>query len=190
MNYLPIVAYCDLFPCLLSGILSLLFGSLIAIVEILYPHKFSTILLVDYDTPYNYFVAHKDTQEVDSTGFRKSYKFGQDNRAFEQSLERGTDAKLVSSNPSAGIVGTGDRTAAVHGTAERKQKRQHVVGWKQSLTDVAGEEKNVVADDGKGIRHPRLTRYVLHFRLGLAWSVGKPRNICRTFFQIRVSSIA
>lgn len=42
---------------LIGGILAVLVGGAMAVVDILYPSKFATILEVDYDTPYRYFVA-------------------------------------------------------------------------------------------------------------------------------------
>lgn len=38
---------------LVAGILCLIVGLIIAIMDMIYPHKFSTILEVDYDTPYD-----------------------------------------------------------------------------------------------------------------------------------------
>ncbi|XP_064456410.1 dual oxidase maturation factor 1-like [Ornithodoros turicata] len=42
---------------LLIGILAVVVGGIMAVVDIIYPSKFATILEVDYDTPYRYFVA-------------------------------------------------------------------------------------------------------------------------------------
>lgn len=43
---------------LAAGSLSVVVGAVITIVDILFPNKFSTILEVDYDTPYRYFVGN------------------------------------------------------------------------------------------------------------------------------------
>ena len=40
------------------GVTSILVGALVSIVDTLFPNKFSTILEVDYDTPYRYFVGN------------------------------------------------------------------------------------------------------------------------------------
>ena len=45
------------FECI-TGVTSVLVGALVAIVDTLFPNKFSTILEVDYDTPYRYFVGN------------------------------------------------------------------------------------------------------------------------------------
>ncbi|XP_076326909.1 dual oxidase maturation factor 1-like isoform X2 [Tachypleus tridentatus] len=41
---------------LVAGIIAVLIGTIVAIVDTAFPNKFSTILEVDYDTPYRYFV--------------------------------------------------------------------------------------------------------------------------------------
>lgn len=41
---------------LVAGVVAILVGATITILDTLYPNKFSTILEVDYDTPYRYFV--------------------------------------------------------------------------------------------------------------------------------------
>lgn len=41
-----------------AGLTALVIGLTVSIVDILFPHKFSTILEVDYDTPYRYFVGN------------------------------------------------------------------------------------------------------------------------------------
>lgn len=43
---------------LCAGVLAIFIGSIHALLDILYPNKFSTILEVDYDTPYRYFVGN------------------------------------------------------------------------------------------------------------------------------------
>lgn len=57
---------------LVFGILAIIFGGSMAVVDILYPSKFPTILEVDYDTPYRYFVAQgnqssRNTSAANST---------------------------------------------------------------------------------------------------------------------------
>ncbi|KAK8772265.1 dual oxidase maturation factor 1-like [Amblyomma americanum] len=57
---------------LVVGILAIIFGGSMAVVDILYPSKFPTILEVDYDTPYRYFVAQgnqssRNTSAANST---------------------------------------------------------------------------------------------------------------------------
>ncbi|CAN7998633.1 unnamed protein product, partial [Ixodes pacificus] len=46
---------------LIIGILAIILGGVMALVDILYPSKFPTVLEVDYDTPYRYFVAQGNT---------------------------------------------------------------------------------------------------------------------------------
>ncbi|XP_053214210.1 dual oxidase maturation factor 2-like isoform X1 [Panonychus citri] len=41
-----------------AGLSALTIGSIIVLIDILFPNKFSTILEVDYDTPYRYFVGN------------------------------------------------------------------------------------------------------------------------------------
>ena len=41
-----------------AGITAIIIGATVSIVDILFPNKFSTILEVDYDTPYRYFVGN------------------------------------------------------------------------------------------------------------------------------------
>ncbi|CAG2101105.1 unnamed protein product [Medioppia subpectinata] len=43
---------------IIAGVTSVLVGALVTIVDTLFPNKFSTILEVDYDTPYRYFVGN------------------------------------------------------------------------------------------------------------------------------------
>ncbi|RWS13957.1 dual oxidase maturation factor 2-like protein [Dinothrombium tinctorium] len=43
---------------LIAGITAVIVGALVAIIDTLFPNKFSTILEVDYDTPYRYFVGN------------------------------------------------------------------------------------------------------------------------------------
>lgn len=57
---------------LVVGILAIIFGGSMAVVDILYPSKFPTIMEVDYDTPYRYFVAQgnqssRNTSAANST---------------------------------------------------------------------------------------------------------------------------
>ena len=41
-----------------TGAIAVLVGAIITIIDTLYPNKFSTILEIDYDTPYRYFVGN------------------------------------------------------------------------------------------------------------------------------------
>ncbi|RWS26066.1 hypothetical protein B4U80_07132 [Leptotrombidium deliense] len=43
---------------LIAGVIALLVGATVSIIDTLFPNKFSTILEVDYDTPYRYFVGN------------------------------------------------------------------------------------------------------------------------------------
>lgn len=43
---------------LITGSIAVLVGAIITIIDTLYPNKFSTILEIDYDTPYRYFVGN------------------------------------------------------------------------------------------------------------------------------------
>lgn len=43
---------------LVSGSIAVVIGAIITIIDTLYPNKFSTILEIDYDTPYRYFVGN------------------------------------------------------------------------------------------------------------------------------------
>ncbi|XP_075538953.1 dual oxidase maturation factor 1-like isoform X1 [Dermacentor variabilis] len=57
---------------LVVGIMAVIFGGSMAVVDVLYPSKFPTILEVDYDTPYRYFVAQgnqssRNTSAANST---------------------------------------------------------------------------------------------------------------------------
>ncbi|KFM81937.1 hypothetical protein X975_26490, partial [Stegodyphus mimosarum] len=45
---------------LAAGIISVIVGGAVAIVDLLFPNKFTTILEVDYDMPYRYFVSHPE----------------------------------------------------------------------------------------------------------------------------------
>ncbi|KAH8009874.1 hypothetical protein HPB51_020666 [Rhipicephalus microplus] len=59
-------------PRLVQGIMAIIFGGSMAVVDVLYPSKFPTILEVDYDTPYRYFVAQgnqssRNTSAANST---------------------------------------------------------------------------------------------------------------------------
>jgi len=42
----------------IGGSLAVVVGAIISIIDTLFPHKFSTILEIDYDTPYRYFVGN------------------------------------------------------------------------------------------------------------------------------------
>ncbi|KFM72662.1 Dual oxidase maturation factor 1, partial [Stegodyphus mimosarum] len=44
-----------------AGILSVIVGTAMSILDNFYPNKFSTIFEVDYDTPYRYFVGQDST---------------------------------------------------------------------------------------------------------------------------------
>ncbi|XP_054715837.1 dual oxidase maturation factor 2-like [Uloborus diversus] len=46
---------------LAAGIISVVVGGAVAIVDLLFPNKFSTILEVNYDMPYRYLVSHQDS---------------------------------------------------------------------------------------------------------------------------------
>lgn len=43
---------------LITGSIAVIVGAIITIIDTLYPNKFSTILEIDYDTPYRYFVGN------------------------------------------------------------------------------------------------------------------------------------
>ncbi|XP_076328080.1 dual oxidase maturation factor 2-like isoform X2 [Tachypleus tridentatus] len=51
---------------LVAGVVAILAGTTVVIVDTLFPNKFSTILEVDYDTPYRYFVG-QDSHSVIKT---------------------------------------------------------------------------------------------------------------------------
>lgn len=52
---------------LIKGVTAVLVGAAVTIVDTLFPNKFSTILEVDYDTPYRYFVGN-DAHIIGSLG--------------------------------------------------------------------------------------------------------------------------
>ncbi|XP_076326779.1 dual oxidase maturation factor 1-like [Tachypleus tridentatus] len=83
-----------------AGIISFLVGLIAAVVDIVFPHKFSTIIEVDYDSPYRHFAVKdiKLKRELRSKGYQRNSKglipkdgcynlgsstLGIDNAAFE-----------------------------------------------------------------------------------------------------------
>ena len=56
-----------------AGIAAIIVGATVTILDILFPNRFSTILEVDYDTPYRYFVGN-DAHLFGAEGLRKQTK--------------------------------------------------------------------------------------------------------------------
>jgi hypothetical protein len=50
-----------------AGLLSLALGSSLLLLDTLFPHRFSTILQVDYDTPYRYLMTHANDSPFDKS---------------------------------------------------------------------------------------------------------------------------
>lgn len=50
--------------CVLTGVLCTAVGLVIAIVDVIYPHRFSTILEVDYDTPYDRHIIIEESHDT------------------------------------------------------------------------------------------------------------------------------
>ncbi|XP_064456406.1 dual oxidase maturation factor 2-like isoform X2 [Ornithodoros turicata] len=61
---------------LVAGVIAVLCGFAVAVVDTLFPNKFSTILQVDYDTPYRYFVGQdlgdRKTSTISNIGSKLS----------------------------------------------------------------------------------------------------------------------
>ncbi|XP_037285233.1 dual oxidase maturation factor 1 isoform X2 [Rhipicephalus microplus] len=71
-NFLRLSLGWNFWLTLIVGIMAIIFGGSMAVVDVLYPSKFPTILEVDYDTPYRYFVAQgnqssRNTSAANST---------------------------------------------------------------------------------------------------------------------------
>jgi len=49
---------------LISAIICTVIGMIIAIIDCIFPHKFSTVLEVDYDTPYDRHIIIEDSHET------------------------------------------------------------------------------------------------------------------------------
>lgn len=49
---------------MLAGVLCTAVGLVIAIVDVIYPHRFSTILEVDYDTPYDRHIIIEESHDT------------------------------------------------------------------------------------------------------------------------------
>lgn len=52
---------------LAGGLLAVIIGSIVTIIDAIFPNKFSTILEIDYDTPYRYFVAGNESPITNGT---------------------------------------------------------------------------------------------------------------------------
>lgn len=52
---------------LAGGLLAVIVGSIVTIIDAIFPNKFSTILEIDYDTPYRYFVAGNEPPITNGT---------------------------------------------------------------------------------------------------------------------------
>lgn len=52
------------FYCLFTGVLCIAVGLVIAVVDVIYPHRFSTILEVDYDTPYDRHIIIEESHDT------------------------------------------------------------------------------------------------------------------------------
>ena len=47
-----------------TGVLCTLVGLIISIIDVIFPHKFSTILEVDYDTPYDRHIIIEESHDT------------------------------------------------------------------------------------------------------------------------------
>ncbi|XP_021948570.1 uncharacterized protein LOC110846211 isoform X2 [Folsomia candida] len=75
--------------CFSAGILCVAFGAVISIVDLMYPHKFSTILEVDYGTPFDRHII------IEESHYTKRNKRGSGKRSLEDPEPMGLGRKIL-----------------------------------------------------------------------------------------------
>uniref|UniRef100_T1IJ82 Uncharacterized protein n=1 Tax=Strigamia maritima TaxID=126957 RepID=T1IJ82_STRMM len=70
-----------------SGVLCMIVGVVIAVLDLIFPHKFSTVLEVDYDTPFDRHIILKDNYKEKFSGKPRSITKGNDASADKETSE-------------------------------------------------------------------------------------------------------
>ncbi|XP_053214199.1 dual oxidase maturation factor 2-like [Panonychus citri] len=84
-----------------AGLSALTIGSIIVLIDILFPNKFSTILEVDYDTPYRYFVgndAHLFGGLANNNGTSHSHNNGHNHQVASMTNSASTESTCCGNN--------------------------------------------------------------------------------------------
>ncbi|XP_022246825.1 LOW QUALITY PROTEIN: dual oxidase maturation factor 1-like [Limulus polyphemus] len=102
---------------LVAGIVAVLIGVTVAVVDIIYPNKFSTILEVDYDTPYRYFVGQDNTvfTKVENASFELQPTAKSVDAAVPGTSKEGVDnAAYLNDDSDVSTIINGKRAVSLH----------------------------------------------------------------------------
>ncbi|XP_013782402.1 dual oxidase maturation factor 2-like, partial [Limulus polyphemus] len=107
---------------LVAGVVAILVGTTVAIIDTLFPNKFSTILEVDYDTPYSYFVGQDSNSLTKSGLVTQPATFSPDGAMPGPSQDGVDNAAYENDDSDVSTIFNGKRAVSLHSFGKFTQR--------------------------------------------------------------------